>query len=421
MIGRVAAGDQRSAANPGRRPRDDKKSRTAALSPAPGLPGRGHEHSSRQTSKETAGSQAGEETGSMTAKDSSPLVVAIDGPAGAGKSTVAARIAARFGLLNLETGAMYRAFALKAIQTDSDLDDREELDRLAARRPASGCCLRRWATAFFWTRSRSPSASGKRTLLPPPPASAFTRRIREWLVSMQRQLGADSGIVMEGRDIGTKVFPNAQVKIFLDAAAEVRGQRRYQQNGPSPAHARRICTAGAARTGPAGPHARRISPAAGPGRGDYRFHRSFARRGSGPGRSHHQRTAGGKASGSTFRICHSCPVLLHDRLRVAVCVLGGTQMAQWILLPRGAGGAGGAGAPGAAGGAGGSGDRVHRRDLNVAVIGDQSDARSPVAYLPGDALALAGAGYRQVQLGVDVPVPGRRLQLKTCVPGGRSD
>ena len=69
----------------------------------------------------------------MTAKDSAPLVVAIDGPAGAGKSTVAARIASRFGLLNLETGAMYRAFALKAIQTDSDLDDREELSRLAAR------------------------------------------------------------------------------------------------------------------------------------------------------------------------------------------------------------------------------------------------------------------------------------------------
>src|ERR1700678_4667511 len=67
----------------------------------------------------------------MTDSHSSPLVLAIDGPAGAGKSTVAARIAARFGLLNLETGAMYRAFALKAIQTDSDIDDREELGRLA--------------------------------------------------------------------------------------------------------------------------------------------------------------------------------------------------------------------------------------------------------------------------------------------------
>src|SRR5580704_15055667 len=70
-------------------------------------------------------------TRSMTTSHSSPLVVAIDGPAGAGKSTVAARIAARFGLLNLESGAMYRAFALKAIQTDSDLDDREELGLLA--------------------------------------------------------------------------------------------------------------------------------------------------------------------------------------------------------------------------------------------------------------------------------------------------
>ena len=69
----------------------------------------------------------------MNENESSPLVVAIDGPAGAGKSTVAAIIAARFGLLNLESGAMYRAFALKAIQTDSDVDDREELGRLAAK------------------------------------------------------------------------------------------------------------------------------------------------------------------------------------------------------------------------------------------------------------------------------------------------
>src|ERR1700749_3195014 len=67
----------------------------------------------------------------MSENQNSPLIVAIDGPAGAGKSTVAARIAARFGLLNLETGAMYRAFSLKAIQADADLDDREELGRLA--------------------------------------------------------------------------------------------------------------------------------------------------------------------------------------------------------------------------------------------------------------------------------------------------
>jgi len=170
----------------------------------------------------------------MTANSSSPLVVAIDGPAGAGKSTVAARIAARFGLLNLESGAMYRAFALKAIQTDSDVDDREELGRLAAK-----------------TRIRLlPAALGNRVFLDD---VEVTKRIREadvtaaasrvsvhpdiraWMVSMQRQLSASRGIVMEGRDIGTTVFPEAQVKIFLDAAAEVRGQRRYQQNGPSTA------------------------------------------------------------------------------------------------------------------------------------------------------------------------------------------
>jgi cytidylate kinase len=167
----------------------------------------------------------------MTESQNPPLIVAIDGPAGAGKSTVAARIAARYGLLNLETGAMYRAFALKAIQTDSDLDDREELGRLAER-----------------TRIRLlPAALGNRVFLDEvevtkrirePDVTAAASRvsvhpgIRQWLVAMQRLLGASNGIVMEGRDIGTTVFPNAQVKIFLDAATEVRGQRRYQQNGP---------------------------------------------------------------------------------------------------------------------------------------------------------------------------------------------
>ena len=119
-------------------------------------------------------------------------MVAIDGPAGAGKSTVAARIAARFGLLNLETGAMYRAFALKAIQTDSDVDDREELGRLALK-----------------TRIRLlPAALGNRVFLDDVEVTKRIREadvtaaasrvsvhpgIRQWMVSMQRQLGASSG------------------------------------------------------------------------------------------------------------------------------------------------------------------------------------------------------------------------------------
>jgi CMP/dCMP kinase len=172
----------------------------------------------------------------MTENESSPLVVAIDGPAGAGKSTVAAIIAARFGLLNLESGAMYRAFALKAIQTDSDVDDREELGRLAAktriRLVPGGAANRVFLDDVEVTkRIREPDVTAAASRVSVHPG------IRQWMVSMQRQLGESSAIVMEGRDIGTKVFPNAAVKIFLDAAAEVRGQRRYQQNGPAGAQA----------------------------------------------------------------------------------------------------------------------------------------------------------------------------------------
>jgi CMP/dCMP kinase len=162
-----------------------------------------------------------------------PLVVAIDGPAGAGKSTVADRIAARFSLLNLETGAMYRAFGLKAIQSDSDMDNAEELGRLAER-----------------TRIRLlPAAVGNRVLLDEadvtkrvrePDVTAAASRvsihpgIRKWMVALQRELGERHSVVMEGRDIGTHVFPEAEVKIFLDADPEVRGQRRYQQHATAP-------------------------------------------------------------------------------------------------------------------------------------------------------------------------------------------
>ena len=172
----------------------------------------------------------------MTENPSSPLVVAIDGPAGAGKSTVAAIIAARFGLLNLESGAMYRAFALKAIQTDSDVDDREELSRLAAKTrirllPGSAANRVFLDDVEVTKRIREPDVTAAASRVSVHPG------IRQWMVSMQRQLGESSGIVMEGRDIGTKVFPHAAVKIFLDAAAEVRGQRRYQQDGPAAAQA----------------------------------------------------------------------------------------------------------------------------------------------------------------------------------------
>ena len=159
-------------------------------------------------------------------------VIAIDGPAGAGKSTLAAHLARRFGYLNLETGAMYRALAYKAIDSDLDMDDEAAL---------VGLCES--------TRIQlEPVRDGNRVLLDGRDVSRRIRdgdvtaaasrasihpRVREWMVAQQRKLGEAGGVVMEGRDIGTAVFPDAEVKIFLDADPEVRGARRYRQVGPA--------------------------------------------------------------------------------------------------------------------------------------------------------------------------------------------
>ena len=158
------------------------------------------------------------------------IIVAIDGPAGAGKSTVAHRLARHFGLLNLETGAMYRAFALKALRVSIPLDDSKALERLAAEtsiRLDAGEDENRVllddedVTGLI----RNPTVTDAASRVSVFPA------IRAWMVRLQQQLGAQGGVVMEGRDIGTVVFPHAEVKIFLDAAPEVRGQRRYDQLG----------------------------------------------------------------------------------------------------------------------------------------------------------------------------------------------
>jgi cytidylate kinase len=158
-------------------------------------------------------------------------VIAIDGPAGAGKSTLAAHLARRFGFLNLETGAMYRALALKAIENDYAFDEEAPLMDLASH-----------------TRIKlEPQLEGNRVLLDTVDVSRRIReadvtsaaskisvhpQLRAWMVQQQRVLGEAGGVIMEGRDIGTEVFPDAEVKIFLDAAPEVRGNRRYRQATP---------------------------------------------------------------------------------------------------------------------------------------------------------------------------------------------
>ena len=158
------------------------------------------------------------------------VIVAIDGPAGAGKSTIARRLARHFGLLNLETGAMYRAFALKALRAGLPLDESTGLEGLAAETSIrldagedENRVLLDDEDVTGQIRNLTVTDAASRVSVFP--------AIRAWMVRLQQQLGAQGGVVMEGRDIGTVVFPNAEVKIFLDAAPEVRGQRRYEQLG----------------------------------------------------------------------------------------------------------------------------------------------------------------------------------------------
>jgi CMP/dCMP kinase len=151
------------------------------------------------------------------------VIVAIDGPAGAGKSTLARRLAARLGYLYIDTGAMYRAVALWAIRENISLDDAPRLEQLAAHAVIRLSDSRVELNAEDVTVAiRAPEIGDAASRVSALPA------VRKAMVRQQQQMGETASVVMEGRDIGTVVFPFAEVKIYLDAEPRVRAERRLR-------------------------------------------------------------------------------------------------------------------------------------------------------------------------------------------------
>ena len=157
------------------------------------------------------------------------LIIATDGPVGSGKSTAARRVAELFGYIYLDSGAMYRALALKALRHGVPLDAAERLEALAREtridlRPASEGVSVMLDGVEVTREIRNPDVSQAASKV------AVMPGVRRMLVAEQRRAAGVGGVVMDGRDIGTVVFPDADLKIYLDASAEVRAERRFREH-----------------------------------------------------------------------------------------------------------------------------------------------------------------------------------------------
>lgn len=154
------------------------------------------------------------------------MIIAIDGPAGSGKSTVAKFIAKRLNYRYIDTGAMYRAVAWSAGKKDIDLSDENAVGQWVTQLKIEFVA----DPAGQQVKVNGENATGllKNEVVGRGAAKvAAQKRVREILVAKQQEIGQSGNVVMDGRDIGTQVFPNAELKFFMDADAEERGKRRY--------------------------------------------------------------------------------------------------------------------------------------------------------------------------------------------------
>ena len=156
------------------------------------------------------------------------LIVAIDGPSGAGKSTVTRMLANRLGYIHIDTGAMYRAVALAVQRAGVDAGDEQALAGICETLSVSfarnnGCCRVLLNGEDVSHAIRTPEISLLTSRI------SARKTVREAMLTQQRKMGEVGGVVLEGRDIGTVVFPCAEVKFFLTASAEERGRRRFEE------------------------------------------------------------------------------------------------------------------------------------------------------------------------------------------------